>query len=103
MHDLQPLNAVTIQDLGMPPILDFYADNLGSRGSYMGLDLFMAFDHRSLAVKVMGPYNLPDAASAYYISLLFPWELQNSRPDPARGYFIHHTRRDARHCSSLHG
>jgi len=42
VHDLQPLNAVTIQDLGTPPILDFYADNLGDRGSYMGLDLFVA-------------------------------------------------------------
>jgi len=28
VHDLQPLNAVTIQDLGMPPILEFYADNI---------------------------------------------------------------------------
>ena len=45
MHDLQPLNVVTIQDLGAPPILEFYVDNLGGRGSYMGLDLFVAFDH----------------------------------------------------------
>ena len=29
IHDFQPLNAVTIQDLGAPPILKFYADNLG--------------------------------------------------------------------------
>jgi len=45
MHDLQPLNVVTIQDLGAPPILEFYMDNLGGRGSYMGLDIFVAFDH----------------------------------------------------------
>jgi len=51
MHDLQPLNTVMIQDLGAPPILKFYADNLSGRGSYMGLDLFVAFDHRSLAVQ----------------------------------------------------
>ena len=29
VHDLQPLNAVTIKDSGAPPILEFYADNLG--------------------------------------------------------------------------
>src|SRR5882724_8252119 len=45
MHDLQPLNAVTIQDSGATPILECYADNLGGCGSYMGLDLFVAFDH----------------------------------------------------------
>src|SRR5882672_7427252 len=51
VHDLQPLNAVTIKDSGAPPILEFYADNLGGRGSYTGLDLFVAFDHRTLAVQ----------------------------------------------------
>src|SRR5882672_5967937 len=45
VHDLQPLNAVTIKDSGAPPILEFYVDNLGGQGSYMGLDLFVAFDH----------------------------------------------------------
>jgi len=28
VHDLQPLNAVTILDSGKPPIHEFYADNL---------------------------------------------------------------------------
>jgi len=46
MHDLQPLNAVTIQDSGAPPILEFYVDNLGGQGSYMGLYFFVAFDNR---------------------------------------------------------
>ena len=51
VHDLQLLNAVTIKDSGMPPILKFYADNLGSRGCYTSLDLFVAFDHRALAIQ----------------------------------------------------
>jgi len=34
-----------------PPIMEFYAENLGGRGSYTGLDLFVAFDHWSLAVQ----------------------------------------------------
>ena len=45
------LNAVTIKYLGMPPILEFYADNFGDSGSYTGLDLFVAFDHQSLAIQ----------------------------------------------------
>jgi len=51
MYDLQPLNVVTIQDLGTPPILEFYADNLSSQGSYTCLDLLLAFDHWSLAIQ----------------------------------------------------
>src|SRR5882724_8565078 len=51
VHDLQPLNTVTVKDSGAPLILEFYAENLGSRGSYTSLDLFIAFDHWSLAVQ----------------------------------------------------
>jgi len=29
IHDLQSLNAVTVKDSDMPPILEFYAENLG--------------------------------------------------------------------------
>ena len=50
VHDLQPLNAVTIKDSGAPPILEFYVDNLGGRGCYTGLDHFVAFDHCTLSV-----------------------------------------------------
>jgi len=51
IHDLQALNMVTVKDSGVPPILEFYAENLGSQGSYTGLDLFVTFDHWSLAVQ----------------------------------------------------
>src|SRR5882724_11592534 len=51
IHDLQPLNAVTIKDSGVLPILDSFADSLGGRGCYTGLDLFIAFDHMSLSVQ----------------------------------------------------
>src|SRR5882724_8305394 len=43
IHDLQPLNTVTIQDSGTLPILEFYVYNLSGQGSYMGLDPFVAF------------------------------------------------------------
>src|SRR5882724_6581147 len=51
VHDLQPLNVVMVKDPGTPPMLEFYAENLGGRGSYTGLDLFVAFDHHSLVVQ----------------------------------------------------
>src|SRR6266481_226765 len=51
VHDLQPLSAVTIKDSGVPPILKFYADNLGGHSCYTGLDLFVAFDHQALSVQ----------------------------------------------------
>jgi len=53
VHDLQPLNAVMVKDSGAPPILEFYAENLGGRESYTGLDLFVAFDHCSLAGPIL--------------------------------------------------
>jgi hypothetical protein len=51
VHNLKPLNAVTIKDSGLPPILEYYAESLGGRGCYTGLDLFVAFDHRKLAIQ----------------------------------------------------
>src|SRR5882724_7947281 len=51
VHDLQPLNAVTIKDSGVPPILESFSDSLGGHGCYTGLELFVAFDHRSLLVR----------------------------------------------------
>ena len=51
VHDLQPLNAITIKDSGAPPILEFYVDNFGGWGCYTGLDLFVTFDHHALSVQ----------------------------------------------------
>ena len=50
VHDLQPPDAVTIKDSRVPPIMESFTDSLGGCGCYTGLDLFMAFDHRSLSV-----------------------------------------------------
>jgi len=49
VHDLQPLNAVTIRDAGLIPFVDSHAEMLGGRGCFANLDLFVAFDHRKLA------------------------------------------------------
>src|SRR5882724_10851061 len=43
VHDLQPLNTMTIKDSGAPPILESFADSLGGHSCYTGLNLFIAF------------------------------------------------------------
>jgi hypothetical protein len=51
VHDLQPLNAVTIKDASLPPLIEEIAEDFGGRGCYGGLDLFAAFDQCPLDVK----------------------------------------------------
>ena len=48
VHDLQPLNAVSIQDRGVPPIFEPYAESFGGRACYGVFDLFVSFDQRVL-------------------------------------------------------
>jgi hypothetical protein len=51
VHDLQPLNAVTIRDAGVPPYTEQLTENCGSRAAYGLLDLFVGYDKRTLAVE----------------------------------------------------
>ena len=44
VHDLQPLNTVSIQDRGVPPISKPYAESFGSQACYGVFDLFVSFD-----------------------------------------------------------
>jgi hypothetical protein len=48
VHDLQPLNRVTIRDAAVPPNMDQMAEDFAGRACYGILDLFVAFDQRSL-------------------------------------------------------
>lgn len=50
VHDLQPLNAITIRDAGLPPTLDDFVEPFAGRQCYTVLDLFWAFDARKLDV-----------------------------------------------------
>ena len=49
VHDLKPLNAVTIKDSALPPMVEQYAESFGGRACYGMFDLFVGFDQRSLA------------------------------------------------------
>ena len=48
VHDLQPLNKVTIRDAGVPPIIDEFVEPFAGHQCYTVLDLFWAFDARQL-------------------------------------------------------
>jgi hypothetical protein len=51
VHDLQPLNRVTIRDAAVPPLMDQMIDAFAGRACYGLLDLFVAFDQRTLDVR----------------------------------------------------
>lgn len=48
VHNLEPLNAVTIQDVGVPPMVEHLAESFACRAVYGLFDLFVSFDQRSL-------------------------------------------------------
>lgn len=51
VHDLQPLNKVTIQDAGLPPNLDSLVEPFARRQCYTVFDLHWGFDTRKVAVE----------------------------------------------------
>jgi hypothetical protein len=48
VHDLQPLNAITIRDAGLPPIIDDFVEPFAGRQCYTVFDLFWGFDARKI-------------------------------------------------------
>lgn len=49
VHDLQPLNAVTVKDSAQPPNIELLAESFGGYSCYGMFDLFVGFDQRRLA------------------------------------------------------
>ena len=58
VHNLQPLNGVTIWDSAVPPFTDQTAEDFGGRGCYGMLDLYVAFDQQELDVSSRDDYVL---------------------------------------------
>ena len=48
VHDLQPLNAVTIRDPALPPFAEQLGEQFAGQAVYTVFDLFVAFDQRQL-------------------------------------------------------
>lgn len=51
VHDLQPLNGVSIRDPAVPPFMDQMSEKAAGRACYSTLDLFVAFDQRKLDIR----------------------------------------------------
>jgi len=49
VHDLQPLNSVTIKDAASMPYVELFAEQSAGRAIYSMMDLFVGFDHHVLA------------------------------------------------------
>ena len=49
VHDLQPLNAVTIKDAGLPPNVEPYAEHCTGWAIYSMGDLYVSYDHAPIA------------------------------------------------------
>lgn len=49
IHDLQPLNAVTVKDAATLPYVEHFAEQSAGRAIYTMMDLFVGYDHRALA------------------------------------------------------
>lgn len=49
IHDLQPLNAVTIKDAAVPPNIEPYVENCAARALYSLGDLYVGYDHAPIA------------------------------------------------------
>ena len=54
VHDLQPLNKITIRDAGMVPIIDDFVKGFAGRQCYTVFDLFWGFDARKIHPKSRG-------------------------------------------------
>ena len=48
VHDLQPLNAVTIRDSSVPPFVEHLAKSFGGYAVYGMMDLFAGYDQQPL-------------------------------------------------------
>ncbi|KAG8781506.1 hypothetical protein FRC15_008612 [Serendipita sp. 397] len=48
VHDLQPLNGVTIRDASVPPNIDEFVESFAGRACYSVLDVFSGYDQRTL-------------------------------------------------------
>jgi hypothetical protein len=49
VHDLQPLNSITIKDAASMPYVELFAEQSAGRVIYSMMDLFVGFDHHVLA------------------------------------------------------
>ena len=70
VHDLQPLNAVTIRNAAVPPFVDQFVEGMAARSCYSMLDLFVGYDHRVLDVSSRDLTTFQTPLGAYRCTVL---------------------------------
>ena len=70
VHDLQPLNVVTIRNAAVPPLVDQFVEGMAARACYSMLDLFVGYDHRSLDVSSRDLTSFQTPLGAYRCTVL---------------------------------
>jgi len=70
VHDLQPLNAVTICNAAVPPFVDQFVEGMAARACYTMIDLFVGYDHRTLDVSLRDLTSFQTPLGAYRCTVL---------------------------------
>jgi hypothetical protein len=78
VHDLQPLNEVSVKDSSLPPNINDFADSFVGHSVYIVADLFAGYDGRTVAEESremmtsdspLGPVKLTSLPQGYTISM----------------------------------
>lgn len=66
VHDLQPLNAVSIRDSSIPPMLEQLGEWYACRSVLGQFNIFIGYDHRSIAISLLSRHCWVHCASRPY-------------------------------------
>ena len=100
VHSLEPLNRVTIQHVGVPPMPEHLAEQFGGRACISTLDLYVGYDERHLAEESRDLTTFQSPLGAMRLTTLpmgwsnsvpifhddVTYTLQDEIPDPAGAY-----------------
>ncbi len=70
VHDLQPLNAITVRNSRVPPLADQLIKGMAGRACYSMLDLFVGYNHRTLDVILHNLTTIQSPISALRLTCL---------------------------------
>ncbi len=70
VHDLQPLNAVTICNTAVPPFVDQFVEGMAACACYSMLDLFVGYNHCVLNISSQDLTTFQTPLGAYWCTVL---------------------------------
>ena len=70
VHDLQPLNAVTIWDAATLPYVEHFAEQSVGQSVHTIMDLFVGFDHKALAEELRDLTTFQTPLGTFHLTIL---------------------------------